>query len=43
MIERHAAEDDENYDPLHDLDDDGDIDILDIMVVAVHQGKACYR
>jgi hypothetical protein len=29
------------YDELYDLDDDGDIDIVDIMLVAAHWGETC--
>jgi hypothetical protein len=30
-----------DFDPAHDLDNDGDVDIVDIMLVAVHWGKTC--
>jgi len=32
---------DECYDPCYDVDGDGDIDIVDIMLVVVHWGDAC--
>ena len=32
---------DPDYDPTYDLDNDGDIDIMDIMLVVVHWGKTC--
>jgi len=30
-----------NYDPLYDIDKDGDIDIVDIMLVVKHWGETC--
>ena len=32
---------DPDYDPTYDLDNDGDIDILDILLVAAHWGETC--
>jgi hypothetical protein len=32
---------DDDYDLIYDLDGDGDIDIVDIMLVAVHWGESC--
>ena len=37
----HSSVGDDNYDPVYDLDDDGDIDIVDIMLVAAHWGETC--
>lgn len=31
-----------NYDPLYDVDDDCDIDVVDIMKVVVHWGETCW-
>ena len=36
-----ACDGDANYDPLYDLDQDGDIDIVDVMEVATHWGATC--
>jgi len=30
-----------NYDPACDMDNDGDIDVVDIMIVASHWGDTC--
>jgi len=32
---------DDDYDPAYDLDGNGKIDIVDIMLVAVHWGDTC--
>jgi hypothetical protein len=32
---------DPDYDPIYDLDSDGDIDIEDIMLVRAHWGETC--
>jgi hypothetical protein len=37
----HSSAGDANYNPAYDLDADGNIDIVDIMLVAVHWGKTC--
>ncbi len=37
----HTTEGDEDYAPLYDLNDDGKIDIVDIMLVVVHWGESC--
>lgn len=36
-----AVEGDPNYDPLYDVDNDGDIDIVDVMLVAAAWGNTC--
>jgi len=36
-----TAQGDARYDPRYDLDSDGDIDIVDIMAVAIHWGERC--
>ena len=38
---RRPTEGDENYDPFYDLDDDGDIDIVDVMLGAAEWGETC--
>jgi len=37
----NTVEGQESYDPTYDLDDDGDIDVVDIMIVAAHWGDTC--
>ena len=37
----NTAEGDPNYDALYDLDGNGEIGIMDIMLVAVHWGESC--
>jgi len=32
---------DPNYDPASDMDADGDVDVVDIMIVASHWGDTC--
>jgi len=32
---------DPGYDPRYDLDDDEDIDVVDVMLVAAHWGEKC--
>lgn len=37
----NTSEGDPGYDPTYDLDNDGDIDVVDIMLVAAHWGETC--
>jgi hypothetical protein len=37
----HTAEGDPDFNPDYDLDSNGQIDIVDIMLVAVHWGETC--
>jgi len=37
----HSSVGDDDYNPVYDLDGNGDIDIVDIMMVAVHWGETC--
>ena len=37
----HTTETDPNWDARYDVDNDGDVDVVDIMLVAAHWGDAC--
>ena len=37
----HSSAGDGDYEPVSDLNDDGEIDIVDIMLVASHWGETC--
>jgi len=37
----HCQSGDDCYDDRYDLDEDGDIDVVDIMLVTAHWGDAC--
>jgi hypothetical protein len=37
----HSSAGDDDYNPAYDLDSNGVIDIVDIMLVAVHWGESC--